>query len=147
MSNSVVLETLAHTRTEDVLLLVSGDRDASDADLERWLARLAVFDYKHLLIAACGEGGHSSKQRARIADFWKRSGRQAPRVAILTDSVVGRCVVTALSWVLGNPTRAFASQEHAAALTFLGSKVDPAAVAREISALHAGLRSGARRSA
>ena len=143
----MVLDRLAYMRVQDVLLMVSGELDASDQDLSTWLERLAVQDYRALLISTRGNGGLTSKQRGRIAEFWKRAGRKPPPVALVSDSAVSRGVLTAISWLLESPTKAFSPSDLRGALAFLGSSAPAPEIASQIDALHAALDKKTRRSA
>ena len=143
----MVLDRMAYVRVQDVLLMISGELGASDQDLSTWLERLAVYDYRGLLVSVRGNGGISSKQRGRIADFWKRAGRKPPPVALVSDSAVSRGVLTAISWMLESSTKAFAPSDLRGALAFLGTSAPIAEVASHLDALHAALEKKARRSA
>ena len=143
----MVLDRLAYVRVQDVLLMVSGELGVSDQDMTTWLERLALHDYRAILVSTRGNGGISSKQRGRIADFWKRSGRKTPPVALVSDSAVSRGVLTAISWLLESPTKAFSPSDLRGALAFLGTSAPAAEVASHIDALHAALEKKTRRSA
>lgn len=142
----VVLDRMAYVRVREVLLMVMRDQ-GSDQDLSTWLERLAVQDYRALLISTHGSAGHTSKQRGRIAEFWRSAGRKPPPVALLSDSALSRGVLTAIGWLLENPFKAFSPSEVGEALAFLGASAPTHELASEIEALHAALERKARRSA
>jgi len=141
----VVLSQIAFARVQDVLLLCTGRHDFGDQDLASWLERLALDDYRCLLISSRGHSGFTSKQRSRVAEYWKQSGRKPPRVALLSDSAVSRGIVVAIGWSLDNPTKAFAPQDLAGALGFLGTSAPAAEIAQQLDALHVALDKNARR--
>ncbi|HKP56938.1 MAG TPA: hypothetical protein VJV78_09470 [Polyangiales bacterium] len=146
-SERVVLNQIAFVRVEDVLIQCIGQFDAGEEDFASWLTRLRAEDYRVLLISARGNGGLSAKQRGRVAEFWKTSGRTPPRVALLSESTVARGVLIAIGWLLDNPTKAFAPHDLRSALAFLGTSASHAVIATELDMLHAGLQAKARRSA
>jgi hypothetical protein len=130
----VILSHIAHTRVDDVLLLCIGERDMLDAEVDPWLGRLSVQDYKALLISCRGAGSLTSKQRVRIGEFWKT--RQAVPTALLTNSAVARHVGTAISWVSGVPLRGFEAHDHASALRYCGAQASVHEVRAVSDALH-----------
>jgi hypothetical protein len=142
-----VLDRLAYVRVQDVLLLCTGEGDATDQDLTKWLERLAVQDYRCLLVSTRSTGGLTSKQRSRIAEFWKSSSRRPPPVALLSDSALARGVLTALSWLLESPTKAFSPSDLRGALAYLGTHAPAAQISSQIDALDAALAKKSRRSA
>jgi hypothetical protein len=134
-------------RVQEVLILCTGEVQISERDLTSWLERLSVEDYRYLLISARGSSGFTSKQRSRVGEFWKQAGRTPPRVALLSDSAVARGVLTAIGWLLENPTRAFSPLDLRGALAFLGTSASALEVASQLEALHVALDKKARRSA
>lgn len=146
-AESVVLNQIAYARVEDVLMQCVGRFDVSDEELTTWFDRLRVEDYRVLLISTRGNGGLSAKQRSRVAQFWKDAGRAAPPVALLSDSAVARGVLTAIGWLLDNPTKAFSPQDLRGALAFLKSSVPAGVISSQLDVLHAALDAKTRRSA
>jgi hypothetical protein len=124
---------------DDVLIQCAGNSETLETDLTEWLTRLGTFDYQMLLISVRGDGGLNSKQRGRIADFWKKAGRKPPPTALLTDSAVARHVATAITWLLGAPLKAFETHEVAQAVSYLGAKATSAEISRTLNSLHAAL--------
>lgn len=137
----VVLKSTAYARVDDVLLQCTGSVDVSEADLSEWITRLSTFDYQALLISVRGGGSLTSKQRGRIGEFWKRSGRKPPPTALLTDSMVARHVATAITWLVNAPLKAFEVSEVEAAVTYLGGNAKATEVSRTLNSLHAALES------
>jgi hypothetical protein len=147
-TESVVLNQIAYSRVDDVLIMCAGAVDTGEEDFANWLRRLTAEDYRVLLISARGNGGLSAKQRGRVADYWKASGRIPPRVALLSNSTVARGVLIAISWLMDNSTtKAFAPEDVRGALAFLGTSVPAVVIASEVDMLHAALEAKARRSA
>jgi hypothetical protein len=140
-SNHVVLRELAYARVEDVLILCTAG-DTPDEDLTTFLNRLATRDYLHLMVVSRNNAALSSKQRSRVADVVKTVN---PKVVMLSNSAVARCVATGIAWLAGNPFKAMAIHEHKEALAFFGSKASPNEIARTIDALCSGLAAKERR--
>lgn len=139
-----VLSCWAFCRVGDTLVLCThGDRAPSDEDIERYLQRLATPDFSAILLHT--RGGHPTpKQRARIAEFWETCGRPIPHVAVLTDSVVARTVLTAMQWIMRSLSiKAFSADEVPAALQWLQADAPPFVVSETIAGMHAALRMSA----
>jgi hypothetical protein len=83
--------------------------------------------------------GPNSKQRARIADYWKKSGRKTPRTVVLTDSAPARFVTQVISMLIGADTKCLAPSELETGLAYLGHPASVADVAGALAALHAAL--------
>lgn len=86
-------------------------------------------------------GGPNAKQRKETNDILKARGTPNSTVAVVTDDVIGRGIVTALSWF--NPKiRAFAPPELNLALKYLGlTPVESAQVTMEIHKMQTELES------
>jgi hypothetical protein len=95
-----VLSTRAFTSLGDLLLVCTRGAEPPAADFEVWMDRLRKPDFDKMLIYSEG-GTPSPMQRARIAEFWKSSGRTPPKAVMLTNSLVERGVLTAIGWLLG----------------------------------------------
>jgi hypothetical protein len=109
------------------------------ADFEVWMERLRRDDFSMLLIHGDG-GSPSSKQRARIAEYWKTSGRKTPRTAMLTNSMVTRGVLTAITWLLrDSESKAFPLDAFQDALAWLHFDGSVAEVAATVRGLHTAL--------
>jgi hypothetical protein len=137
-----VLTRWAFSRVGQTLILSTYGDHASEEELGHWLARMAQHDFTRMLVHAQG-ASLTAKQRARIADFWNKSGRPLPRVAVLTDSTTERAILTALVWLLQSQTKdikAFALSNIDAAVQWLGEAQGPALIAEEIASLQAALR-------
>jgi hypothetical protein len=134
-----VFECFAFTRVDDLLLLCTqGEGDVPARDFDAWIERLGVNDFSRILIHDRG-GQPSARQRQRIAEFWKSSGRPHPRVALLTNSAVMRYLMTALEWILNAPTRCLPLDQVDQALAYLEFKGSAAQVEFAIRDLHEAL--------
>ena len=109
-----------------------------DAEIGKMIERFDAKDYQTLLFSARGSGPNS-KQRARIADYWKKSGRKPPRTSLLTESVAARLVGQVISMLIGAEVRCFAPTEVESGLAYLGHPAAVADAAGCIAALHAAL--------
>jgi hypothetical protein len=133
-----MLTNMALTRVGSVLITCLAHTDPSDAEIDKMLARFETQDYQTLLFSARG-AGPNSKQRARIAEYWKKSGRKTPRTVVLTDSVAARFVTQVISMLLGAETKCLSPSELESGLAYLGHPVGVADVAGALAALHAAL--------
>ncbi|MFT3927747.1 MAG: STAS/SEC14 domain-containing protein [Myxococcales bacterium] len=140
----VVLSTVALTQVDDLLILFQGGTDIPESEITAWMDRIAKFDYDYLLISIHGSGGMNSKQRARIGEFWKQSGREHPRTAVLTESAVQRHIATAMTWILGKPIKVLAPDQLEEALKYLGTRANMAEVSRTVRAVHTALEEKSR---
>jgi len=114
-------------RVGDILLLVHGSRTATDAEWSEWIDSPEAQDVRGVIVRA-HSGRPTPLQREQIQD---RFGRV--HSAILTDSVVARGVVTALSW-FGVPARAFLPDDVEAAMSFAGLELGEVAQVRRLLA-------------
>lgn len=144
-SNDTVLDTIAFTAVDDLLVLCYLRASPSDAEWDVWLARERPMEHRALLVWTDG-GAPNARQRARVASETGHGLATRPPVALLTDSMVIRSVMTAFTWVLGaaHPIKAFPREAIDAALEWLPVRPQPtrvrAAIARLNTAL-GGLRS------
>jgi cytosine/adenosine deaminase-related metal-dependent hydrolase len=93
-------------------------RGAPPTDTE-WDSLIALFEQRshgvvRVLVEAQG-AGPNAKQRKQLSEVGRTLNYRA---AILTDSVVVRSMITAMSW-LGMPHQAFALGDHVAASDYL----------------------------
>ena len=139
-----MLTNIAVTRVGGVLITCLGQSDPTDAEIGKMIERFGQKDYQTLLFSARG-GGPNSKQRARIADYWKASGQKPPRTILLTDSMAARFVAQVISMLIGTETRCFAPSELESGLAYLGHPAELADVAGCLAALHAALEFKQRR--
>jgi hypothetical protein len=86
-----------------------------EADFAKFVEDLFVNPQLMAAVVFAADAAPSARQRGELI-HWFDHGRR--RAAIVTDSVIARGGVTALSW-FGAPIRAFATQEVAAALSFV----------------------------
>ncbi|MET0390295.1 MAG: hypothetical protein ABW321_30265 [Polyangiales bacterium] len=145
MGDAVVLSTWAFERVGPVMVLCSGgERPPPEQDFSVWATRLANDDFCRLLIYSEG-GSPSARQRARIAEVMKSSGRSV-RVALMTDSQLARGFLTAIEWLIGaGNMRALPLAELNAGLRWLEAEDSAREVAQVIARLRAALRTHAAR--
>ncbi|MFT3922277.1 MAG: STAS/SEC14 domain-containing protein [Myxococcales bacterium] len=135
MEGRVVQAHFAMARVGSVLVTAIGQGDLTDDEIGEMIKRFDVKDFQTLLFAARG-AGPNSKQRGRIADYWKKSWAKTPRTGLVTDSTAARFVAQAFAWLLNNEMKAFPSAELDAAVAYLASTASVAEVAGAIAALH-----------
>ncbi|MFT3927034.1 MAG: hypothetical protein QM778_31095 [Myxococcales bacterium] len=122
-----------------------GAGDPSDAEVDQMIKRFAMADFENLLFSA-RSGGPNSKQRARIAEYWKSTPTgKPPRTVVISDSAAARFVTQAISWLLGVDTKCLPSKELEQGLAHLGCSNLFAEVAGTIASLHAAIEFKARR--
>lgn len=139
-SNDTVLDTIAFTAVDELLILCYLQASPSDAEWDVWLARERRMEHRALLVWTDG-GAPNARQRARVAAETGHGLAARPSVALLTDSVVIRSVMTAFTWVLGpaHPIKAFPREAVDQALQWLGVHAQPTRVRSAISRLNAAL--------
>jgi hypothetical protein len=124
---------MAMARSERVFTLVYGVDAPTD---EEWTRCLTLFRERagresRFLVETRG-GGPDAKQRKVLAELLRD---QDARVAVMTDSIVARGILTALAW-LGLPQRGFALNDLRAASEYLGlSSEELQHAARELARL------------
>lgn len=111
-----VLDTLAFARSGRVLVVAHTERAPPDEEWARWMTRMSMHDYDHILVTSSG-GGPTAVQRKKTNLFWK--GKELPRFSLLTESrtVVG--IVSVFNWFLDNRLRAFRPDKTRDALDYL----------------------------
>ena len=141
-SHDTVLDTIAFTEVDELLILCYLRDSPSDAEWSVWLERSKPMKHRALLISTEG-GAPNARQRARVATEIGQGVAQRPPVALLTDSLVIRSVMTAFSWVLGSahPIRAFPREGVDTALEWLGVQTRSVRVRAAIARLNAALSS------
>ena len=95
----------------------------TDADWDHNLdvSRRHVSSLRGVLVAGHPDSpGVSARQRQRGAEMWKRIGVD-PRIAVLTNSIFQRGIVTAVSWVTPGVIRAFPVHAWRGAAAFAGA--------------------------
>jgi hypothetical protein len=139
-SNDTVLDTIAFATVDDLLILCYLRASPSDAEWDVWLAREKHMTHRGLLVWTDG-GAPNARQRARVAVETGQGLDARPPVALLTDSMVIRSVMTAFTWVLGaaHPIKAFPGESVDSALEWLGVQARPAPVRGALSRLSAAL--------
>jgi hypothetical protein len=140
----VVLTNIAYARVGKLLMMCTSATDPTDAEIDTWIQRLATRDYEVLLFSA-RSGGPNSKQRARIAEYWRKSGRKVPRAALVTASAPARFIMQAISLLLNVEGKSFAPEELETALGYLGMPAPLADVSGSLAALHAAIEFKQRR--
>lgn len=110
-------------RCDRVHVVIHDARPPTDDEWESYLAQLRERRDSHprFFIESYG-GGPDAKQRRALAEV---VDKDAMRVAVLTDSIVARGILTALAW-LGLPQRAFAIGAQREAIAFLELDEDEA---------------------
>jgi hypothetical protein len=108
---------MAIARSDRVYTLVYGADPPTD---EEWSQCLAMFRERtgqdtRCIVQTRG-GGPDAKQRKVLADTMRN---EDTRVAVMTDSIVARGILTALAW-LGLPQCGFALNDLHAAANYLG---------------------------
>ena len=107
---------MAISRSERVYTLVYGVQTPSD---EEWAQCVALCQERagrdSRFIVETRGGGPDAKQRKVLAEAMRD---EDTRVAVMTDSLVARGILTALAW-LGLPQRGFALQDLRAAGSYL----------------------------
>jgi hypothetical protein len=100
-----------------LMLAVLHGRPPSDEEWQRWLAVASDRIGKDLraMIEVYGSIGPNARQRQDMTPLLPRLD---PRTAVLSNSLVVRGLVTAVSW-LGIPNAAFGSTQHEAAARYL----------------------------
>lgn len=112
---------MAIARSERVFTVVYG---AEAPTAEEWTRCLELFRERagqpsRFLVETRG-GGPDAKQRKVLADTLRN---EDTRVAVMTDSILARGILTALAW-LGLPQRGFALNDLRAASEYLGLSSD-----------------------
>ena len=101
------------------VVLVHGDRPPDNEGFLAFLSELEAIAKTRgsvrVLVYAAGDGGPNATQRAAL----RKLAPLPMRSALVTDSPAMRAVVTAVSWVMKQPLRAFPTKEAPTALDFL----------------------------
>ncbi len=139
MEDRIVSNNMAMTRVGSVLVTCLGTNDLTDGEVDQMIRRFGAADYQTLLFSARG-AGPNSKQRGRIAEFWKRTPTgKPPRTVVLTDATAARFVTQAISWLLNVDTKCLALNELPQGLSYLGSPAPLADASATIAGLHAAI--------
>jgi hypothetical protein len=109
---------LLQRRVGDLRLVLQGEGQPSDAEIDDHIAEaieMARFVCAVLVVAEGPKAaGPDARQRAKMA----RAGLLRVRTAVVSDSVLARGIMTAISWV-GAPIRGYASDHLFRAYEFL----------------------------
>jgi hypothetical protein len=100
----------------DVMVNVNTAGNMGDELWDRFVEQLGAFDYKYYIGASLGILELSAPQRKHAASALRNNGVQ---VVIITDDVLVRGVVTAVSW-LGANVKSFAWKDMDRAFARLG---------------------------
>jgi hypothetical protein len=139
VEDKIVLTNIAMARVGSVLVTCLGISEPSDQEVEQMIKRFAGADFDALLFSA-RSGGPNSKQRARIAEYWKSTpGGKPPRTVVLTDAMAARFVTQAISWLLNVDTKCLPSAEVEQGLAYLGRPNLLAEVSGSLAGLHAAI--------
>jgi hypothetical protein len=109
---------LFQRRVGDVRLVLQGEGQPSDTEIDEHIAEASAMAgfVRAVLVVAEGSraGGPDARQRAKMA----RAGLLRVPTAVVTDSVLARGIMIAVSWV-GTPIQGFASEHLSRAYEFL----------------------------
>jgi hypothetical protein len=109
------MESMVFGSYKSILVSFGREGQLPEAVFDRWLRLLSEPGINGHLSAAVGPLALTLSQRSRAADISKKLGI---RTAVVTDSRVGRGVVTAVSW-LGADIKAFSWNHTSDAGLFL----------------------------
>ena len=131
---------LLQRRVGTLRLVLQGNGHPSDAEVEQHIAEaVAMADYiSAVLVVADGENasGPDARQRSKMA----QAGLLRVPTAVVTDSVLARGIMTAVSW-LGAQIRGFSHHQLAQAFEFLQlSESVRARVPEQLEAMRGELR-------
>ncbi len=142
--DDTVLTTIAFAAVDDLMVLCHSEDNPSEAEWDRWIATERQGKHRALLVATRG-GAPNSKQRARVAEVLGANAAPAPPVALLTDSVALRTLMTAFTWLLGHQHRmkAFPPDAVGEAVAWTAIAVRPERVRAVLERLHAALKAPA----
>lgn len=120
--------TVASRWVGDYWISVHGESPVSTEDWERAMPDLkSHIPFKGSLVYTQG-GSPTAVQRKQMRELYPQN-EAFPPTAILTDSVIARTAITALSVFIGNKVKGFPPPEVDAALTYIGA---PASLCPEI---------------
>jgi hypothetical protein len=139
-SPDTVLPSLAFTAVDSLLVLCYLQASPTDADWDVWIAREKRMEHRGLLIWTDG-GSPNARQRARVAAETDAGAQLRPPVALLTDSMAIRAIMTAFAWLLGSaqPMKAFPRAACDEAVMWLRVPAPPALVRSAVLRLNAAL--------
>ena len=104
--------------TPRVAVAVFGDKSPSDFEWQDYMSKLTQLGSGgHRTLVLTRGGGPSVLQREQLAELMDR--QRDVKVAVLTDSVFARGIVTALRWFRRDANAAFDPRELEAALDYL----------------------------
>jgi hypothetical protein len=114
------MASLTFGRVGNCLILVHPEKPPTDAEWDSYLAFLEENrgDRVRLLVSTQG-GGPSAQQRTRLRTVIDRYPGKKLTTAILTESMVARGMVTAISWFMPG-LQAFSPNQMPSALDYLG---------------------------
>ena len=144
LEERVVLTSIAFTRVGGVLITCLAHSDPTDAEIGKMIERFDQKDFQTMLFSARG-AGPNSKQRARISEYWKNSGRKTPRTALISDSIAARFVGQVISMLIGSELKCYSPNELESGLAYLGHPAPMADVAGALAALHSAIEFKQRR--
>ena len=127
------MKTMRSSIVDGVLIAVHTAYGPTD---DEWRSYLHLYESHQQLVRAnlvvTRGGGPNAKQREAMS---KLKNLRAFATAVVSDSVVARGIVTAISWI-GKPIRAFTPSETDLAFEYLGVATDTRAKVRlEVAAL------------
>lgn len=104
----------------------------SDQQWDDWVNALKAPEVTRVLNIADGSPEVNSVQRAKANEVIKQ--RQLV-VAVVTDEVLLRGMVTAASWFVGNAIKAFSAKQISDAIAFLGAREHEALIIEKLEAI------------
>jgi hypothetical protein len=132
------MPTIACQRVRSTILLVHGPSPPTQSEWDKYVALVdsSREGVTRVLVDTAG-GAPNATQRAEVQQAYNKYPNGAPPVAVLSESMIARGVVTAFSWAYGRDRiRAFAPVEFDAALDWLAiDKSSADDIRRAMSAL------------
>jgi hypothetical protein len=133
---AVVKRNLSFAKVGSLLILCTqGSGPPNDDEFGAWIERLQTHDFAALLIHA-GGGTLTAKQRASIGMVMDRPRVEEILVAIMTDSLIARAIMTGLTWFSPRPTKTVGLSDLEQALKFLKCETNLAETAACIRAMN-----------
>jgi hypothetical protein len=129
---------LAFARFYDAMILCHSHHAPTDACWDAWIECSLSQHHRAVLVSSHG-GGPTPHQRRQLAERRSQAGAGTETVALLSESALLRGVLTAMAWITGNSVKAFAPNELATALAWLGLTERSAEAKTVIAQLHAAM--------
>jgi hypothetical protein len=126
LRHATVRDAIAFVVIDEILVLYYTERDPSDPEWDAWIAQINRREHRAMLILTEG-GAPNARQRAKMVRETDYGAALRPPMALLTDSMLLRGMMTAFAWLYGKaqPLRAFPRRRVDEAVAFLGVPVAP----------------------